>query len=105
MRLSLTLRAVALCAASLILTSCGARSSHPVDPVARPAPVAPDARLCAALKPEPATDGAIVQPVTPEEREATRRFLMAEAAARDWGREGWERAAIGRRTCRPRDPG
>lgn len=90
-----------LLAASLILASCATRSDRPVEPVVQPKPQAVDARLCAPLKAEPPVMGSIVQPVTPEEAEAARQFLTAEAEARAWGREGWARAAVAAEGCDP----
>ena len=47
-------------------------------------------------------DGAgIVQPVTEEERGATRLFLTFTASVLDWGREGWrQREEARRQGCR-----
>lgn len=96
------MRTVALLAASLILTSCGARSSLPVESVAPVAPAAVDPRLCAPLEPEPPVAGSIVAPVTPAEADATRDHLTNDAEARAWGRRGWERAVLARLTCVPK---
>ena len=41
----------------------------------------------------------MVAPVTDEERAALAAFLGGEAAARDWGRQGWARAALAMRDC------
>ncbi|MGQ2989533.1 MAG: hypothetical protein ACT6RD_11830 [Brevundimonas sp.] len=105
MKSFLTLRGAALIAASLILASCNGRSSLPVEPVVQPAPVAVDPRLCAPLKPEPPVRGSVILPVTPEEVEAVRDHLTSDAEARDWAREGWDRAAIARLACGPPRPG
>lgn len=43
--------------------------------------------------------GGIVQPATDEERAATEAFLNGEAAARDWGRQGWARATLAKTLC------
>ena len=87
------MRIIALCALSLALTACATPSSL------QPAPIAPDPRLCAPLKPEPPVQGGIVQPATDEERAATEAFLNGEAAARDWGRQGWARATLAKTLC------
>lgn len=86
----------------MILASCNAHSGRGGDaggPIPPPAPVACDPRLTAPIKPEPPVQGSIVQPVTAEQRAATEAFLTGEAAARDWGREGWDRAAVARDGC------
>lgn len=70
--------------------------AEPIPPVA---PVACDPRLTAPVKPEPPVAGSIVQPVTPQERAATGAFLTGEATAREWGREGWDRAALAATWC------
>lgn len=88
-----------MCAASLILASCGGRSSLPVDPIIPPAAKTVDPRLCAPLKPEPPVQGSIVQPVTPAEADATRDHLASDAESRVWGREGWLRAAVAAEGC------
>ncbi|MCZ4109521.1 hypothetical protein O3U67_15635 [Brevundimonas diminuta] len=93
------MRTVALFAASLILTSCGARSSLPVETVAPVAPAAVDPRLCAPLEAEPPVAGTIVAPVTADEADAVRDHLTSDAEARSWGRRGWERAAVAARRC------
>lgn len=89
----------ALCLASLILASCGAHSGRAADPIPPAAPLACDPRMTADVKPEPPVQGSIVQPVTAEQRAATGEFLDGEARAREWGREGWERAAVGKGWC------
>ena len=94
------MRTVALFAASLILTSCGARSSLPVETVAPVAPAAVDPRLCAPLEEEPPVAGSIVAPVTSVEADAVRDHLTSDAEARSWGRRGWERASVAREGCR-----
>jgi len=93
------MRTVALLAASLILTSCGARSSLPVEPIAPLAPAAIDPRLCAPLEAEPPVDGSIVAPATPAEADTTRDHLTSDAEARAWGRRGWERADVAKAGC------
>lgn len=105
MTLSRTLRGVALIAVSLILTSCGGRSNLPDEPIAQPAPAAVDPRLCAPLKPEPPTRGSVIEPVTLEEAAAVGDHLTSDAEAREWAREGWDRAAIARLACGPPRPG
>lgn len=95
------MRPVVLSAASLILASCGGRSSLPTEPIVQPAAKSIDARLCAPLKPEPPVEGSIVQPVTAAEADATRDHLASDAEARAWGREGWERAAVAAEPCEP----
>ncbi|WP_341020645.1 hypothetical protein [Brevundimonas diminuta] len=93
------MRTVALLAASLILASCGARSSLPIEPAAPVAPAAVDPRLCAPLEAEPPAIGSIVAPVTAAEAVAVRDHLTSDAEARAWGRRGWERAELARLTC------
>ena len=88
------MRTTALFVLLWTLTACATPSVPDVEPLR------PDPRLCADLKPEPPVQGGIVQPATPEEREATAAFLTGEAAARDWGRQGWERARIAKLSCR-----
>ena len=90
---------VALFASGFLLTACVTPSSPPIDP---PKP-AIDPRLCADLKPEPDVLGAVVAPVTDQERADLAAFLGGEAAARDWGRQGWDRARIARMACHPPD--
>ena len=87
----------ALALAALTLTAC-ATPSKP-GPIAQPAPKAVDPRICARIEPEPAVQGGIVQPATDREREATDAFLNGEAEARSWGRRGWERADLARRSA------
>lgn len=71
-------------------------------PIEAPAAPAPDPRICGAtIQPEPAVDGALVAPATEAEREAMRDFLIAEAVARDWGRQGWALAALARAAVCP----
>lgn len=41
----------------------------------------------------------IVQPVTPEERDATRALLNWTAEVLDWGRENANRAETARKAC------
>jgi hypothetical protein len=78
----------------LFLTACATRPSDtPPSPVDRPAPKGADPAICADLKPEPAPAGSILQSETPDEASAVGAFLTGEAAARDWGRQGWARAA------------
>jgi len=90
------MRAVALFASACLTACCSTPSSPPVSlPVA-----AVDPRLCADLKPEPDVMGGLVAPVTDQERADLAAFLTGEAAARDWGRQGWDRAAIARRLCK-----
>ena len=89
------IRLVALCALASLLTACVTPSS----PADVPAPLAPDPRLCQPVKPEPPVQGGLVAPVTDQERADLAAFLTGEAAARDWGRQGWMRAAIARKAC------
>lgn len=89
------IRLVVLCALASLLTACVTPSSPPVDVP----PAAHDPRLCQPLKPEPDVQGAIVAPVTDQERADLAAFLTGEAAARDWGRQGWMRAAIALKAC------
>lgn len=93
------IRPAALCVSLSILGACAKPSSLPVEPIAQPAPVAADPRLCAPLEAEPPVAGTIVVPVTAEEREATREHLTSDADARSWGRRGWERASVAGQTC------
>lgn len=89
------IRKVALFGLCLILTACGRPSApRPFEPC--PPILETDAEA------EPAARGTIVQPVTPEEIEATAGHLGSDAAARDWGREGWRRAGVARDWCRER---
>ena len=88
------IRLVALCALASLLTACVTPSSPAEVPLA-----APDPRLCQPIKPEPDVHGAIVAPVTDQERADLAAFLTGEAAARDWGRQGWMRAAIALKAC------
>lgn len=88
-------KAVLFAALCVALTGCATRS-NPADV----APVSVDPRLCAKLKPEPPVQGGIVEPATDEERVATEQFLTGEAAARQWGRDGWSRAALAARMCK-----
>ena len=88
------IRMAALLALASLLTACVTPSS----PVEVP-PAAPDPRLCQPIKPEPDVHGAIVAPVTDQERADLAAFLTGEAAARDWGRQGWMRAAIALKAC------
>lgn len=85
-------RKVVLFALCLMSASC-ATPSNP-DPVKPPAPVAVDPRLCAPLKPEPEPRGSIVAPASTDEALATGEHLDSDAEARDWGRQGWDRAAL-----------
>jgi hypothetical protein len=89
------IRMAALSVASLALASC--QTLSPLADV--PAPIAPDPRLCQPIKPEPPVQGGLVAPVTDQERADLAAFLSGEAAARDWGRQGWDRAAIARAGC------
>ena len=89
------IRPVALCALASLLTACVTPSSPPVDVP----PIAPDPRLCQPLKDEPPVQGGLVAPVTDQERADLAAFLTGEAAARDWGRQGWDRAAIAKAGC------
>lgn len=95
------IRLSALIAASLILTSCGGRSSLPVEPIRPPAPQAGDPRLCAEPEPEPVIQGSVVAPATSAEATALRLFLTSVAALADWGRAGWARAEVARAGCDP----
>lgn len=90
----MTLKA-ALFGLCCLLTACG-RPSAPL-PVEPCPPV-----LETEAETEPAARGSIVQPVTPEEIEAVTGHLTSDAAARDWGREGWRRAGVARDWCRER---
>lgn len=79
---------------SLLAVSACAHNAGP-PPVIVPAK-APDPRICAAIEPEPSVDGALVQPITPEEQTAFQRFMDAEFGSRLWGRRGWARATLSR---------
>jgi hypothetical protein len=84
-----------------LLTACGTLSAIP-PPADQPKPKAADPQICADLVPEPPPSGSIVQPETPGEDLAVGAFLAGEAAARDWGRQGWARAAIAKASdCGP----
>lgn len=87
--------AIGLFALGLLLSGCG---GIPKDPPAAPtpAPKRPPPALCQPIEPEPDVAGGIVQPITPEERDLTARFLQAELSSRLWGRRGWDRAAQAR---------
>ena len=85
-----------LLAAWCLLSACATRS-HPAELQTRTA--ACDPRLISPIEPEPPELGSIVQPATEQERAAVAAFLSGEAQARDWGREGWARAAIARDSC------
>ena len=89
-------RLAALCASAFLLTACVTPSSPPAETPKAPAP---DPRLCVDLKPEPDVYGALVAPATDQERADMAAFLAGEAAARDWGRQGWDRAAVARSAC------
>lgn len=88
MRLTLP---VALSALLLTQAACATRSS--------PAPLPPS--LCADVRAEPLLPdtAGIVQPVTPEERDATRAFLNWTAEVLDWGRENANRAETAKKAC------
>jgi hypothetical protein len=88
------IRLAALSVASLALASC-----QTLSPPADVPPAAPDPRLCQPLKPEPPVQGGLVAPVTDQERADLAAFLTGEATARDWGRQGWMRAAIALKAC------
>jgi hypothetical protein len=89
------IKTIALCACLSLLTACGTLSAIPPLPaVDQPKPKAANPQICADLVSEPPPAGAIVQPETPDEDLAVSAFLAGEAAARDWGRQGWTRAAI-----------
>ncbi len=77
-----------------MLTACVTPSSPPV-----PQPTT-DPRLCQPIKAEPDVRGALVAPVTEQERADLAAFLTGEAAARDWGRQGWMRAAVALKACK-----
>jgi hypothetical protein len=81
---------------ALALAGCARGPDMPPPGVKRPAPAAPDPRICAPIEGEPAPDGGIVQPVTAEQRRAVERFLDAEIDVRSWGRRGWGRASLAR---------
>jgi len=89
------IRLAALSVASLALASCQTLSP----PADVPPPLAPDPRLCQPVKDEPPVQGGLVAPVTDQERADLAAFLTGEAAARDWGRQGWMRAAIALKAC------
>lgn len=74
-----------------LLASCDKPSS--------PTPLPPS--VCSPLLPEPVLpeSAGIVQPVTDEEREATRDFLNWTASVLDWGRAGWNRAETAKGMC------
>lgn len=93
------IRSAVLCALALTLASC----KTPSGLADVPPPLAPDPRLCQPIKPEPPVQGGLVAPVTDQERSDLAAFLTGEAAARDWGRQGWDRARIARLTCPPPD--
>lgn len=88
------IRLVAL-SASVFLTAC---CTTPSGPAEVPKPTL-DPRLCQPIKAEPPVQGGLVAPVTDQERADLAAFLTGEAAARDWGRQGWDRAAIARAGC------
>ena len=88
---------VALFAALSLSSACATRSPPPVE--VAPALQACDPRVTAAPEPEPPVAGGIVEPATPQEREAVSTFLSVEAQARAWGREGWARAGVARSAC------
>ena len=75
------------------------RTSFRPGEVAQPAPKAVDPRICARSEPEPAVQGGVVQAATDEERAKLDAFLNGEAEARSWGRRGWERADLARRSA------
>lgn len=104
MNRTLILLAAVLCVSSPILASCGGRSSLPTEPIVQPRPPAVDPRLCLPAEPEPPVEGSIILPVTPAEIAAVRDHLTSDQAAREWGREGWERAGIAREACPPPGP-
>lgn len=83
----------------MILACCATPSGPAAKSPPAVEPMAVDPRLCADLKAEPAVQGALVAPATEAERGELDAFLTGEAAARDWGREGWLRAALARRLC------
>lgn len=85
----------------MILACCATPSGPAAKAPPAAEPMAVDPRMCADLKPEPAVQGALVAPATAAEAVDVGLFLEGEAAARDWGREGWERAALARRLCGP----
>jgi hypothetical protein len=92
-----TLLAVLFVASSALI---GCATPSKPGPIAEPAPLAADPRVCARLEPEPPVQGGIIQPATDAEREATEAFLTGESEARAWGRRGWERAKLARaREC------
>lgn len=84
-----------------ILACCATPSGPASKPPPAIEPKAVDPRLCADLKGEPPVQGALVAPATEAERVELQQFLEGEATARDWGREGWQRAALARRLCGP----
>jgi hypothetical protein len=88
------IRLVALCVLASTLSACVTPSSPPV-----PQPTI-DPRLCQPIKAEPDVRGGLVAPVTDQERADLAAFLTGEAAARDWGRQGWMRAAVALRSCK-----
>lgn len=79
------LRALTVCAASLVLTSCATLWGKPQ--TATVAPSKPPASVCAALPERPRVpDGAgIPEPITPEERKATEAYLTFLGELGDWG--------------------
>ncbi len=86
----------------LIVCTCASLASC-AKPSSLPPLLTPD--LCTKPEPEPVLpDGAgIVQPVTDEERAASRLFLAFVGAALDWGREGWrQRQEAARQGCKGR---
>lgn len=85
------------CLFASLLSACATPSSP--GEVAQPAPKAVDPRICAHSEPEPAVQGGVVQAATDEERAKLDAFLNGEAEARSWGRRGWERADLARRSA------
>lgn len=83
----------------LTLTSCATHSEPP--PAEQPKPLRCDVRVSADLqkKPQQPAGATIVQPVTPEEQQATEAFLSWVAALGDWGDLMAHRAMIARNDC------
>lgn len=82
----------------MLLAACD-KTLPPPQLAEQPKPIAVDPRLCSDLKPEPKIQGSIIEPSTPEEKEAVRPFLTSVAEILDWGRQGWAKAAIAKKAC------
>lgn len=91
--------AIGLLALGLLLSGCAHDQGPPVAP--SPTPRAPPPALCQPIEPEPDVAGGIVQPITPEERDLTARFLQAELSRVLWGRGMRDRAVLAKDTYCP----